>query len=45
MASTSNGGLLKLIKLALTEAQHQAGLADSHVSQQHQFELADLGLR
>ena len=42
---TSYSGLLELVKLSLDEAQHQAGLAHRHVSQQNQFELADLGLR
>lgn len=41
---TSDGRLLELVKLALDEPQHQAGLAHSHVAQQHQLELADLGL-
>lgn len=42
---TSNGRLLELVELSLDEAQHQAGLAHGHVAQQHQLELADLGLR
>lgn len=41
---TSYGCLLELIKLSLDETQHQAGLAHGHVAQQHQLELADLGL-
>lgn len=41
---TSYGRLLELVELSLDEAQHQAGLAYSHVPQQHQLELADLGL-
>ena len=42
---TSYSGLLELVKLSLDKAQHQAGLAHRHVSQQNQFELADFGLR
>lgn len=42
---TSYGCFLELIKLAFDEPQHQAGFAYSHVTQQHQFELANLGLR
>lgn len=45
MVFTSYGRFLELIKLSLNKSQHQAGLAYSHVTQQHQFELADLGLR
>lgn len=44
-ALTSDGGLLKLVKLSFNEAQHQARLAYCHVTQQHKLELADLGLR
>ena len=41
---TSDGGLLKFIKLALDKSKHKAGLPHCHIPQQHQFELADLGL-
>lgn len=42
---TSYGCFLELIKLSFDKPQHQAGFAYSHVTQQHQFELTDLGLR
>lgn len=42
---TSYGCFLELIKLPFDKPQHQAGFAYSHVTQQHQFELANLGLR
>lgn len=42
---TSYGCFLELIKLSFDKPQHQAGFAYSHVTQQHQFELANLGLR
>lgn len=42
---TSYSGLLELIKLPFDKTQHQTGLAHSHVPQQHQLELANLGLR
>lgn len=40
-ALTSYRALLKLMELALDKAQHQAGLADRRLAQQHQFELTD----
>lgn len=39
---TSYCALLKLMELALDESKHKAGLAHSWLSQQDQFELADL---
>lgn len=36
--------LLVLVELSLDEAQHQRGLADGRLAQQHQLELADFAL-
>lgn len=39
---TSYRALLEFVELTLDEAEHQAGLPDGRLAQQHQFKLTDL---
>lgn len=40
---TSYCALLEFVELTLDEAEHQAGLPNGRLPQQHQFKLTDLG--